>query len=327
MTDKLVEALERDVEWLDRFGRSVHCTVEDNDTIQRVVAFARRALSSRPAGEAVAYAGLPMSDLDLTLHYEASKNGIVDLEPSEVRQIIGELRHLRAHPPAAVAGDDDEHELIERLLDAQQDINLVANQRMDQSLCDASALIDEIEPILRRALSAPRQPDGEAVREAVEGIADDYMTSETHHPGYVLIPTAKFEQILAALASTKAPDADGGAQITVQSGPCQHQWAHGATVGYYRCVKCGERHDHGSAMYKALSKAPDAQAPATSTLRPGQRVTLRPVEDGEIVPGGDHVIASIDDGPGGGFRVHGHPNVTIWPHRIVGREAREAKHG
>ncbi|WP_300115084.1 hypothetical protein [Sphingobium sp.] len=45
------------------------------------------------------------------------------------------------------------------------------------------------------------------LRKAVHGIADDYMTSEAHHPGYVLIPTAKFEQIVAALASTKSPDA------------------------------------------------------------------------------------------------------------------------
>lgn len=36
------------------------------------------------------------------------------------------------------------------------------------------------------------------LRAAVEGVADDYMTSEAHHPGYVLIPTAKFEQLRAA---------------------------------------------------------------------------------------------------------------------------------
>lgn len=53
------------------------------------------------------------------------------------------------------------------------------------------------------------RPD-ETLRRAVEGIADDYMTSETHHPGYVLIPTWKFEQIVASLASTKSSDADGG---------------------------------------------------------------------------------------------------------------------
>jgi hypothetical protein len=37
---------------------------------------------------------------------------------------------------------------------------------------------------------------------AVQGIADDYMTSEKHHPGYVLIPTSKFEAICAAIAAT-----------------------------------------------------------------------------------------------------------------------------
>jgi hypothetical protein len=41
------------------------------------------------------------------------------------------------------------------------------------------------------------------LRAACEGIADDYMTSEHHHPGYVLIPTAKFEAIHAALAATE----------------------------------------------------------------------------------------------------------------------------
>jgi hypothetical protein len=34
---------------------------------------------------------------------------------------------------------------------------------------------------------------------ACDGIADDYMTSEKHHPGYVLIPAARFEAITAIL--------------------------------------------------------------------------------------------------------------------------------
>ena len=38
----------------------------------------------------------------------------------------------------------------------------------------------------------------EALEGAVAGIADDYMTSEKHHPGYVLIPVAKFEQLRRA---------------------------------------------------------------------------------------------------------------------------------
>jgi hypothetical protein len=42
------------------------------------------------------------------------------------------------------------------------------------------------------------------LRAAIAGIADDYMTSENHHPGYVLIPTAKFEALRAMELSTDA---------------------------------------------------------------------------------------------------------------------------
>jgi len=49
------------------------------------------------------------------------------------------------------------------------------------------------------------------LHEALAGIADDYMTSEAHHPGHVLIPVAKFEALCAA-ASTfqpRGPQNDG----------------------------------------------------------------------------------------------------------------------
>lgn len=49
-------------------------------------------------------------------------------------------------------------ELIEGLLDAQQDINLAANELMRQSLCDASALIDKTEKLLRQTLAARPAP-------------------------------------------------------------------------------------------------------------------------------------------------------------------------
>lgn len=66
-----------------------------------------------------------------------------------------EIAELEAARRPSAEGDGVEHELIERLLDAQQDINLAANSTMDQSLANASALIDEIEPILRAALQPP----------------------------------------------------------------------------------------------------------------------------------------------------------------------------
>lgn len=52
---------------------------------------------------------------------------------------------------------------------------------------------------------------------ALAGIADDFMTSEKHHPGYVLIPKAKFEQLceFSALSNATGGEGDG-----LPSQPC-----------------------------------------------------------------------------------------------------------
>lgn len=42
-----------------------------------------------------------------------------------------------------------------------------------------------------------------ALVEAIIGVGDDYMTSEAHHPDYVLIPVAKFDQLVAAEEALK----------------------------------------------------------------------------------------------------------------------------
>lgn len=66
--------------------------------------------------------------------------------------------------------------LIHRLLDAQQDINVASGEQMSQSLCDASALIDEVETTLRAFAAAMPPPalspqDGmaEALKAAAAG--------------------------------------------------------------------------------------------------------------------------------------------------------------
>ena len=46
--------------------------------------------------------------------------------------------------------------LLHRVLDAQQDINLAANEQMSQPLCDASVLLDEVEQTIRR-MAGPGQ--------------------------------------------------------------------------------------------------------------------------------------------------------------------------
>ena len=59
-------------------------------------------------------------------------------------------------------------------------------------------LAQSVDPVAEEALRDA------LVSAACDGIADDYMTSEKHHPGYVLIPSAKFEAILAALKGPAA---------------------------------------------------------------------------------------------------------------------------
>lgn len=53
----------------------------------------------------------------------------------------------------------------------------------------------------RLAAEAAALEKGDALREACEGIGDDYMTSDKHHPGYVLIPAEKFDAILSVISA------------------------------------------------------------------------------------------------------------------------------
>ncbi|MDO1582395.1 hypothetical protein [Rhizobium oryzicola] len=84
--------------------------------------------------------------------------------------------------PSANEIDD----LIEHLLDAQQDINLSANETMSQPLCDASALIDEVEKMLRRVrvLSTAPEPQEQMT-------ADRVSIAETIYSAYGYEPSAK----------------------------------------------------------------------------------------------------------------------------------------
>lgn len=77
---------------------------------------------------------------------------------------------------------------------------------------------DDHEVLQRIARHRLATRDGavERLREACAGIVDDYMTSEAHHPGYVLIPTAKFEAIRSATSgSTPMGERIEGAQAVI----------------------------------------------------------------------------------------------------------------
>ena len=66
--------------------------------------------------------------------------------------------HAPAHPaegaPAQVV-ELEVDDLIDRLLNAQQDLNLAANVHMDQSIASASTLLDEVEIALRTLAATP----------------------------------------------------------------------------------------------------------------------------------------------------------------------------
>lgn len=73
---------------------------------------------------------------------------------------------LAAAPAPSAPGDaqDERDDLIERLLDAQQDVNQIANETMSQTLCSVSALLDEIEVALRRQVPGPAPAAGDALQ-------------------------------------------------------------------------------------------------------------------------------------------------------------------
>ena len=70
---------------------------------------------------------------------------------------------------------------------------------------DMTALTDPTWPEYWAAMiaAAPKAPNNNvrAALQAIIGITDDYMTSESHHPGYVLIPVERFERLRCAEAA------------------------------------------------------------------------------------------------------------------------------
>lgn len=68
----------------------------------------------------------------------------------------------------------------------------------------ATDLIDQAYPGLREGTAPTAEGLVTKMREAICGVADDYQTSEQHHPGHVLIPLAKFEQLRAVAEELEA---------------------------------------------------------------------------------------------------------------------------
>lgn len=107
------------------------------------------------------------------------------------------IQALKKHRLASQAGEGEAYpslELCVQFTDDGQHIRKWSRLPFDGGECLYSHPAPKAHP-------PAAEPVG--LREAVEGIDDDYMTSEKHHPGYVLIPTVKFEQIVSAAKRAK----------------------------------------------------------------------------------------------------------------------------
>jgi hypothetical protein len=83
--------------------------------------------------------------------------------------------------------------------------------------------------------------------------------------------TVKWMQGIASAALRASTDAAAVGGVAVRLGPCQHRWSHAPTVGYYQCIDCGERHDHGTTIYEQLKQMP-AHPPADAAAVAGEDV-------------------------------------------------------
>jgi len=98
-----------------------------------------------------------------------------------------------------------------------------------------AAKVSEISKRAATAEAALAETRGQIaeLREGLNGFADDYQTSEHHHPDHVLIPKSTFERVAALLASSQPP---GGGEKGVRAadpltrGEARRIWkSHGGT--------------------------------------------------------------------------------------------------
>jgi len=112
-----------------------------------------------------------------------------------------------AHPAEGVpaqAVELDVDDLIDRLLDAQQDLNLAANVHMDQSIASASTLLDEVEIALRTL--AATQPAAQGIDGREFPPLTPELASILGLPCFQCIPFAKALRAAGHTIKTRAED-------------------------------------------------------------------------------------------------------------------------
>lgn len=97
--------------------------------------------------------------------------------------------------------------------------------------------------------------------DAVRGITDDYMTSEVHHPGYVLIPAARFDMLCEAeswLAGGSDSDTGEGWQ-PIASAPRDGSWFFIKSDSSHFPYDVAQFNKQAGAFYKYLGGWSDAR--------------------------------------------------------------------
>lgn len=166
ITDEMVNAGAPRGKWWRLGGGSAASQDEPDATLQKAIYSAFRNIDMGVCSGMPYIAEQSVTDLSEALSTAIAAEIERALSAIETAPATGEVERLSRTPSTHVLVTAEEiDDLVDRLLDAQQDVNLSANETMSQPLCDASALIDEVEKMLLRIRAA--------LTTATDGKSDD----------------------------------------------------------------------------------------------------------------------------------------------------------
>lgn len=147
---------------------------------------------------------------------------------------------------------------------------------------------------------------GGGAAEALRGISDDFMTSERHHPGYVLIPAAKFEKLCVAeraLTPTPAPDGPevsappgGGGVVEARKSDAQIvEEVNDVARMVLGIIGTGYAAPEGHKFYAADEKDVRSRRAWDHAVEIYERVTQSEVQDALLAVEDDRILAMSGD--------------------------------
>lgn len=134
-----------------------------------------------------------------------AENAAKDARVAELEERAEHWRDVaeKEYLPRAVAAETTGAQLsniLEGCRTTARDLSAKA-ARDDLKISDLNAMVLRYLARAEAAEALATKAEADVVRltEALDGFGSDFMTSEKHHPGYVLIPTDQFERVRAAL--------------------------------------------------------------------------------------------------------------------------------